>query len=116
MYNTNPIITVRLCAISDRWRNINLTEVEPKYHGMGPKPIRIDHVAEGQSIQLFETPASSGMDGQQDWPCYTDAHETYDHQDLQKSEEEVAIKGRMIEHMGVGNSSEGKNPIEPSCR
>ena len=60
-------------------------------------------------------PAACSVDGEEDGPgdAGPDEHDDYGH--AQEAEEEVCVKGLVLEGVGVGDGEEGTEPVEPSC-
>lgn len=69
-------------------------------------------IAEADGVQLFLPPSSGCVDGKQNGPDEQTSDETDDGGYSEVAEEQVAIKGLMVEDVGIGHLVEGANPIE----
>lgn len=66
--------------------------------------IDIDDIAEAQYIKLRLTTSASGVDWKEDWPGDAAADKADEDEYLEESQEEITIKGVVLEDEVVGKS------------
>lgn len=64
---------------------------------MGVVSVDIRDIAPAQDVKLALATAASGIDWEQNRPCYAAADETEDDENLEEAQEEVAIEGVVLE-------------------
>lgn len=79
-------------------------------------PGRIRYIAEAQHVQLGVSATSCGIDGEQNRPCNQACGKASRTHDSQKTQEQIAVDGRVVQNMGVGNFKERPEPVEEARR
>jgi hypothetical protein len=73
--------------------------------------LRVD-VTHREYVELLPLPTAGGIDGEQDRPCYAQAHEADGGADSEVAQEEVGVEGLLSESVGIRDLPEGAKPVE----
>lgn len=79
-------------------------------------PGRIRYIAEAQHVQLGVSATTRGIDGEQNRPCNQACGKASRTHDSQKTQEQIAVDGRVVQNMGVGDFKERPEPVEEARR
>lgn len=78
-----------------------LTKEDPSDHNVGVIPLWVFHIAKAQGVELLISCAAHDMHRKQNGPGYRAPNETHYGHDLQKSNEEISVQGRMPKDLGI---------------
>ena len=79
-------------------------EEDPSNQSMCIVSIDVENIAEAQDIKLALTATACCVDWKQNGPCDAYSNKTDENEDLEKSEEQVAIERIVLEDVVVGQS------------
>lgn len=72
----------------------------------------VGNIGECEQVQLTLAATTSRIDGEQDGPGNQTAHETAYDRDLEKSQEQVAVEGVVVQDVRIGRGPELRDPID----
>jgi len=74
----------------------------------------VGDVGHGQDFELRLDTSTGDVDGEEHGKCNDTSNQTGNDGDLEEAQEEVAIHGVVLEHIGVRDFVEGLDPVEES--
>ena len=74
----------------------------------------VGYVGHGQDLKLSLDSSAGDVDGEKDGECNDTSNQTGDDGDLEEAQEEVAIHGVVLEHVGIRDVVERFDPVEES--
>lgn len=78
--------------------------------------VAIANVSKGQNVQLLLITTTSGVDREQNWPCYGCSNQAQDNRHLEQTQKEESIQVGLLQNENIRKSPELFEPTKESWR